>query len=183
MKVKIEEKVEADDRQKRKIEEKVEDSKQKGKLKDEVIDDRRKKGKIEEEGKVIKSKSHTYTLRQRHNNQSKVTASFEKILTNTDVNQRLKIPTHFMQHLPNKERGGNVYLNVLDTSSAEQFQFSYYTRSSGNPNPVFQGGWKEYCRNKGLEPGDRITFECPSYTIHAQRKVRLMGAEVWLVLP
>ncbi|GKV30566.1 hypothetical protein SLEP1_g39367 [Rubroshorea leprosula] len=108
-------------------------------------------------------------------------ASFEKVLTETDINEMLVIPTHFMNNLPANDGGHSV--NVTVDASGVQRTFGYYTRRDANRRPVFRTGWRNYVRDKGLRAGDRIIFECvdgfPRYRIRAQRQMFLFGEEMW----
>ncbi|GLT81425.1 hypothetical protein SLA2020_528140 [Shorea laevis] len=108
-------------------------------------------------------------------------ASFEKELTETDINEMLVIPTHFMNNLPANDGGRSV--SVIVDASGTQRTFGYYTRSGGNRRPVFRAGWRNYVHDRGLRAGDKIIFECvegfPSYRIRAQRQMTLLGKKVW----
>ncbi|GLT81423.1 hypothetical protein SLA2020_528120 [Shorea laevis] len=108
-------------------------------------------------------------------------ASFEKVLTETDINEMLVIPTHFMNNLPANDGGQTV--NVTVDASGTQPTFGYYTRRGKNPRPVFRKGWCNYVHNKGLRVGDKIIFECvngfPRYRIQAQRQMILFKEKMW----
>ncbi|GLT60287.1 hypothetical protein SLA2020_330590 [Shorea laevis] len=107
--------------------------------------------------------------------------SFEKVLTKTDIDEMLVIPTHFMQHLPDVEGGHSVDLTV--NASGTQRTLGYYTRDGANRRPVLRSGWRGYVRDKGLQVGHKILFQCvdgfPQYQIYAKKKIKLLGQETW----
>ncbi|KAL1118751.1 hypothetical protein V6Z11_D01G057100 [Gossypium hirsutum] len=103
--------------------------------------------------------------------------SFEKCLTEVDVNKQVAIPSDFVQHLPDYEGGTND-----NFSGARCFR-----KGDDYPKPVFQKDWRKYVRVKGLRPGDKIIFRverngdngAPIYTIAAQKKIELLGFPIW----
>ncbi|GLT63553.1 hypothetical protein SLA2020_361110 [Shorea laevis] len=111
--------------------------------------------------------------------------SFSKFLCNSDVKKQLAVKGNFVQHLPTSRRGATVYFLVVDVSSETSWEFGYYVRRNGQLKPVFQGGWQDYRRFKGLIVGDKITFwtDRGRYRIKAQRKIKLFGQEMYGVLP
>ncbi|GKU98926.1 hypothetical protein SLEP1_g11859 [Rubroshorea leprosula] len=112
-------------------------------------------------------------------------ALFSKILTQTDIDKRLAIPTKFMrQHLP-EFPGGTLNLMVEDVRGHD-WSFGYSIRREGHPKPVLQAGWLDFVRDNCLTPGDRITFwqdqnaaNGPRYKIAAERKIKLLGREFY----
>ncbi|GLU20051.1 hypothetical protein SLE2022_362660 [Rubroshorea leprosula] len=112
-------------------------------------------------------------------------ALFSKILTQTDSSKRLAIPSKFTrQHLPEFE-GGTLNLVVEDVRG-QGWCFGYSVRREGHPKPVFQAGWLDFVRKKCLTPGDRVTFwldqnaaNGPRYKIAAERKIKLLGHEIY----
>ncbi|GLT67981.1 hypothetical protein SLA2020_402490 [Shorea laevis] len=108
-------------------------------------------------------------------------SSFTKILCETDVKKQMAVNSDLVNHLPQSRGGETVNLPVMDVSSGTTWEFGYYVRRDGHPKPVFQGGWHDYRRNKGLKVGDKITFwaDDGSYRIKAERKIKLMGQEFW----
>ncbi|GMJ05295.1 hypothetical protein HRI_004198700 [Hibiscus trionum] len=111
---------------------------------------------------------------------------FEKQLTEVDVKKQVAIPTSFVQHLPDHDGGYTMSLPVCDVSG-KVWEFGYYRRTrDGYAKPVFQKGWRDFVRGKGLSPGDKIIFRverngvdgAPMYTVAAQKRIRLFGSAV-----
>ncbi|GLU12915.1 hypothetical protein SLE2022_295700 [Rubroshorea leprosula] len=111
--------------------------------------------------------------------------AFSKFLCDYDVNKKLSVKSNFVQHLPAFRRGATVYFPVVDVSSETSWEFGYYVRRNRHLKPVFQRGWQDYRRFKGLKVGDKITFwaDRGRYRIIAERKIRLFGQEIYGVLP
>ncbi|GLT74622.1 hypothetical protein SLA2020_464100 [Shorea laevis] len=107
--------------------------------------------------------------------------SFSKLLCETDVKKQMAVNSDFVRHLPEPRGGGTINFQVVDVSSGRTWQFGYYVRRDGHPKPVFQGDWHDYRREKGLKVGDKITFwaDGGNYSIQAERKITLMGQEIW----
>ncbi|GKV23682.1 hypothetical protein SLEP1_g33384 [Rubroshorea leprosula] len=106
--------------------------------------------------------------------------SFSKILCDTDVKKQMAVNSDFVGHLPESRGGETVTFPVVD-GSGTTWQFGYYVRRDGHPKPVFQGGWHDYRRDRGLKAGDKITFwaDGGNYSIQAERKIKLLGKEMW----
>ncbi|GLT65267.1 hypothetical protein SLA2020_377060 [Shorea laevis] len=107
-------------------------------------------------------------------------SSFTKILCETDVKKQMAVNSDFVNYLPQSRGGETVNFPVMDVSSGTTWEFGYYVRRDGHLKPVFQGGWRDYCRDKDLKVGDKITFwaDDGSYRIKAERKIKLLGQEI-----
>ncbi|XVF78773.1 hypothetical protein PTKIN_Ptkin14bG0163200 [Pterospermum kingtungense] len=115
-------------------------------------------------------------------------AYFEKHLSKVDVEKQMAIPSNFTEHLPQYEGGRTIYFPVHDVSDKIWESFGYYIRrkEGGYAKPVFQGDWRKYVRAKRLVSGDKIIFRVEedavngdrTYTIAAQKRVRLLGTTV-----
>ncbi|KAB2036728.1 hypothetical protein ERO13_D03G021100v2 [Gossypium hirsutum] len=109
---------------------------------------------------------------------------FVKILSKTDTEKRLSLPTKYMKHLPRIRRGHAVNLTVMD-EQGRQWHFGYTIRRNGHPKPVLSAGWHDFVKGKYLKPGDQIIFKLEAndaaalYTIGVKRRIRLLGTEVW----
>ncbi|MBA0850968.1 hypothetical protein Goshw_010371, partial [Gossypium schwendimanii] len=113
---------------------------------------------------------------------------FVKILSKTDTEKRLSLPTKYMKHLPRIRRGHAVNLTVMD-EQGRQWHFGYTIRRNGHPKPVLSAGWHDFVKGKYLKPGDQIIFKLEAndaaalYTIGVKRRIRLLGTEVWTAVP
>ncbi|GKU97711.1 hypothetical protein SLEP1_g10818 [Rubroshorea leprosula] len=107
--------------------------------------------------------------------------SFSKILSEGDIKRQMAVNSDFVDHLPEHRGGETVNFPVVDVRSGTTWQFGYYVRRDGHPKPVFLGGWHDYRRHRGLKVGDKITFwaDGGNYSVQAERKVSLMGREIW----
>ncbi|MFQ6663886.1 hypothetical protein Gotur_031209 [Gossypium turneri] len=104
---------------------------------------------------------------------------FVKILSKTDTEKRLSLPTKYMKHLPRIRRGHAVNLTVMD-EQGRQWHFGYTIRRNGHPKPVLSAGWHDFVKGKYLKPGDQIIFKQEAndaaalYTIGVKRRIRLL---------
>ncbi|WRX13367.1 B3 DNA binding domain - like 10 [Theobroma cacao] len=104
---------------------------------------------------------------------------FTKRLTQTDINKRLAIPT-------NSFRGNHsVELKVKDKSH-RLWRFRCSIRKKRYLKPVFSSGWPEFTRSNSLRIGDKVSSRLEQghvtgveYGIEVQRKIRLLGKDVW----
>lgn len=86
-----------------------------------------------------------------------VKESFEKELTETDVKQKLAIPTAFVQHI--KNHLGGAPLKVADFSTGRVYEFVLATRQAGHMKPTFQSkGWLNFVKENRLIARDSIFF-------------------------
>ncbi|KAI9185055.1 hypothetical protein LWI28_003753 [Acer negundo] len=82
-----------------------------------------------------------------------------KLLTNSDINTKLALPTQILVNIPIMEGKHFLDLQVMD-SKEQVWTLRYYTRPSGNrANPVFTVGWLQFVRAKCLKVGDELTFD------------------------
>ncbi|KAL2906495.1 AP2/ERF and B3 domain-containing transcription factor RAV1 [Bienertia sinuspersici] len=92
---------------------------------------------------------------------------FKKVMTHSDVGRlhRLVIPKHQAEsYLPKiahtrdyKNVGGEVMLSFEDGKKDRMWRFKYcYWKSS--QNYVLTKGWGEFVKDKGLKPGDTVSF-------------------------
>ncbi|KAF3438021.1 hypothetical protein FNV43_RR20777 [Rhamnella rubrinervis] len=84
-------------------------------------------------------------------------ASFEKLLTETDVNKKLSVPSAFLRHI-NGGQGGKA-VEIVDDITGKTYQLMLQTRAGKYRKPVFQSkGWLKFVKDKGLQAGDTIYF-------------------------
>ncbi|KAI9160581.1 hypothetical protein LWI28_009639 [Acer negundo] len=115
---------------------------------------------------------------------------FSKPLTKTDIEERLAVPTHALEHINMPEGDNHVYPK---DSGGREWRFRCYTRPNGHPKPVFTTGWLDFVHAKGLQTGDQVTFSmledenegggAPQYIIHATRTIHLLGQQIVVDLP
>ncbi|KAF3438081.1 hypothetical protein FNV43_RR20837 [Rhamnella rubrinervis] len=79
---------------------------------------------------------------------------FVKILTPSDVSQRLAIPIEF---LGDQYRGGEQ-LMVVDTQTQNMYKFVLSTRQGPYRKPVFIKEWLKYSRDQQLQAGQKLYF-------------------------
>ncbi|TXG65132.1 hypothetical protein EZV62_006407 [Acer yangbiense] len=85
--------------------------------------------------------------------------TISKLLTNSDINTKLALPTQILVHIPVMEGNHFLDLQVMD-SKEQQWTLRYYTRPGGNrASPVFTVGWLQFVRAKHLQVGDELTFD------------------------
>ncbi|KAG5233731.1 B3 domain-containing transcription factor [Salix suchowensis] len=110
-------------------------------------------------------------------------AEFSKLLTSTDIQKRLSLPTKFFKSLPSFKGGHVQDLQAMDESGFV-WTFQCSTRKKGHPKPVLsKGTWLAFGRNKKLKVGDKIKFSVldptaavPSYGVRAEKEVKIFGA-------
>ncbi|KAK1589188.1 hypothetical protein Q3G72_031315 [Acer saccharum] len=117
---------------------------------------------------------------------------FSKSVTKTDINARLTVPTHALEHINMPVGDNNVYLFPKD-SKGKEWRFRCYTRLNGHPKPAFTTGWLKFVEAMELQIGDEVTFSkledeyegggAPQYRIHATRAITLMGERIEVDLP
>ena len=79
---------------------------------------------------------------------------FRKILTPSDVSQKLAAPTQF---LGDEYKGGEV-LRVMDNQTQYMYEFVLSTREGPYRKPVFTKEWLQYSRDQQLQVGQTIYF-------------------------
>ena len=84
----------------------------------------------------------------------KMSRRFAKILTASDVSQKLAVPTDF---LGDQYRGGER-LKVMDTQTQKIYSFVLSTRQGPYRKPVFTKEWLKYSRDRELQAGQIIFF-------------------------
>ncbi|XVF58046.1 hypothetical protein PTKIN_Ptkin07bG0031100 [Pterospermum kingtungense] len=107
---------------------------------------------------------------------------FSKLLTRTDISERLAIPTQSLPLFPPFEDGGTeIELEVWDDDDDENngkmlWKFICSIRSTGKyPKPVFSKGWLSFVKAKGLSVGDEVRL------YKTQNRTKLFGNVVSLV--
>ncbi|WRX15524.1 B3 DNA binding domain - like 10, partial [Theobroma cacao] len=110
---------------------------------------------------------------------------FIKRLTQTDTNKRLAIPTNSLVYFPGFRGNHSVELKVKDKSH-RLWTFHCSIRKKRYLKPVFSSGWLEFIRSNNLRIGDKVSFRLEQghvsgveYGIAVQRKIRLLGKDVW----
>ena len=85
-------------------------------------------------------------------------ASFEKLLTGTDVNKKLSVPSAFLRHI-NGGQGGGKAVEMVDHITGKTYHLMLQTRAGKYRKPVFQSkGWLKFVKDKGLQVRDTIYF-------------------------
>ena len=79
---------------------------------------------------------------------------FRKILTPSDVSQKLAVPTQF---LVDEYKGGEV-LRVMDNQTQYMYEFVLSTRGGLYRKPVFTKEWLKYSRDRELQAGQIVFF-------------------------
>ncbi|KAL5789702.1 hypothetical protein ACOSQ2_004590 [Xanthoceras sorbifolium] len=96
---------------------------------------------------------------------------FTKLLTKSDIESKLVVPTTALQHFSMPEGGHCTDLMVTD-STGQGWPFRLYIRASGRyPKPLLTTGWLQFVRTKGLQVGDEVIFskEEEKYKIEVKR--------------
>ncbi|CAK7351343.1 unnamed protein product [Dovyalis caffra] len=79
-----------------------------------------------------------------------------KILTSTDLKNRLAYPTESLWAFPILSEGQtSVRFEARDTAGND-WNLKLSTRSHGHPKPVITGDWLTLVDEKGLAVGDRV---------------------------
>ncbi|KAJ6887918.1 B3 domain-containing transcription factor NGA4-like [Populus alba x Populus x berolinensis] len=110
-------------------------------------------------------------------------AEFSKLLTKTDIQKRLSLPTKCFKPLPSpKGSHGRDFPAIDESGFAWTFQCS--TRKKGHPKPVLSKGWLAFVRHKELKVGDRVKFfkekdqggpATPFYRVEAEKEIKIFG--------
>ncbi|XWS07636.1 hypothetical protein CRYUN_Cryun41cG0006500 [Craigia yunnanensis] len=107
---------------------------------------------------------------------------FSKVLTSTDVQKRMAIPTCILRYFPSFEANYSVPLRVLD-QNGEEWIFVCSARKKGYPKPCFIKGWLRFVNSKRICVGDKVLFskdaESEVYRIEVHKRIRLFGQEFW----
>ncbi|KAI5570133.1 hypothetical protein POPTR_011G005200v4 [Populus trichocarpa] len=81
-----------------------------------------------------------------------------KILTRTDLENRLAYPTQSLGAFPLLSQGHNsVRFDARDTLG-KVWNLKISTRAQGHPKPAITGEWLSLVQEKGLRVGDRIVL-------------------------
>ncbi|KAF9671117.1 hypothetical protein SADUNF_Sadunf12G0014200 [Salix dunnii] len=109
-------------------------------------------------------------------------AEFSKLLTNTDIQKKLSLPTELFKSLPSFNGGHVQDLQAMDECGFV-WTFKCSTRKKGHPKPILSKGWLPFVRNKKLKVGDKIKFSVldqtagvPFYRVRAEKEVKIVGA-------
>ncbi|KAF9671119.1 hypothetical protein SADUNF_Sadunf12G0014400 [Salix dunnii] len=108
-------------------------------------------------------------------------AEFSKLLTNTDIQKKLSLPTELFKSLPSFNGGHVQDLQAMDESGFV-WTFKCSTRKKGHPKPVLSKGWLAFVRNKKLKVGDKIKFSLnqtaatPFHRVRAEKEVKIFRA-------
>ncbi|KAJ6672843.1 hypothetical protein OIU85_014116 [Salix viminalis] len=110
-------------------------------------------------------------------------AEFSKLLTKTDIQKRLSLPTKFFKPPPSFKGSHVQDLQAIDESGFV-WSFQCSTRKKGHPKPVLSKGWLAFARHKELKNGDRVKFlkekhqivpATPLYRIETEREIKIFG--------
>ncbi|OMP11640.1 hypothetical protein CCACVL1_00374 [Corchorus capsularis] len=114
---------------------------------------------------------------------------FTKLLTQTDIERRLSVPTHILNSIPFvDEDDRHADLQVKD-SGGGLWTFRCICRDGAYAKPVFSKGWLEFVHAKKLKVDDKVVLfkdkddnqGAVSYRIEVRREVlRLMGQDIWI---
>ncbi|XVF67658.1 hypothetical protein PTKIN_Ptkin10aG0139100 [Pterospermum kingtungense] len=114
---------------------------------------------------------------------------FSKLLTQTDIQRRLSVPTHILSLLPNFLDGDHRYtdLQVKDCCGG-LWSFRCIWRDGVYAKPVFSKGWLEFVYAKNLKIYDKVVLykekdmeAAVPYRIEVRRKImRLLGQDIWI---
>ncbi|KAG6753674.1 hypothetical protein POTOM_041671 [Populus tomentosa] len=83
--------------------------------------------------------------------------NFTKILSKTDVQKRLSVPTEYLSSLPSFNGDRAVELQAMDEGGCV-WAFKCSTRRKRHPKPVLTRGWLAFVACKNLEAGDKVAF-------------------------
>ncbi|XVE93288.1 hypothetical protein REPUB_Repub01dG0177900 [Reevesia pubescens] len=119
---------------------------------------------------------------------------FSKLLTKTDVEKSLLIPTSSFDVFLPFEQGRFFYINVIDKTGKRWsfpcfIQIQQTDHQAGNiESSVVSVGWFEYLCGKDVRVGDMVYLhqKCmdddstvTQLKIEVKRKIRLMGQDIW----
>ncbi|KAK0598897.1 hypothetical protein LWI29_000473 [Acer saccharum] len=83
---------------------------------------------------------------------------FSKPLSETDVSNRLAIPSGILDKIAPLSMGQKVSIAVID-ATGHQWSFLLSTRNDGKYlKPVITGEWLQFVGERGLHKDDKITF-------------------------
>ncbi|PQP98050.1 hypothetical protein Pyn_09191 [Prunus yedoensis var. nudiflora] len=99
-----------------------------------------------------------------------------KKLTNTDVSQRLGVPTEMLNMLPLYNREHDVPVRVLDDDTGMIYEFKLSVRAEGALRPVFQyQEWRAFVHRRNIRAGDSIYFwEKASVAHRTEYRIKLL---------
>ncbi|KAK6254124.1 hypothetical protein QUC31_015844 [Theobroma cacao] len=103
---------------------------------------------------------------------------FSKILTKTDVEKRLSIPTKHLKSFPCFQGGHAVNFRAID-ESGKVWPLQCSIRKGKYLKPVVFRGWVEFVRSNKLEVSDKIKFYGEpggEYMIKVKKPVKVFGA-------
>ncbi|CAL2278966.1 unnamed protein product [Prunus armeniaca] len=81
-----------------------------------------------------------------------------KVLTRTDVSQRLGVTTEMLNMLPPYNREHDVPVRVLDDTGMI-YEFKLSVRAEGALKPIFQyQEWRAFVHRRNIRTGDVIYF-------------------------
>ncbi|XVE49122.1 hypothetical protein DITRI_Ditri01bG0057000 [Diplodiscus trichospermus] len=120
---------------------------------------------------------------------------FSKVLTKSDVEKSLLIPTCSFNVLPFEE-GHFFYMNVVDNTGnawtfpcfIQQIGGDDHQQSTGSSDISI--GWLKFARKIDAKVGDVVflhrksldhnsTGKTPQFRIEVKRKIRLLGQDIW----
>ncbi|OMO75234.1 hypothetical protein CCACVL1_16267 [Corchorus capsularis] len=113
---------------------------------------------------------------------------FEKVLTQTDIEKRLAVPTASLPQLGFGNGHANHYVDLVVKDSTERvWSFRCSTRLTGNhPKPYLSSGWLEFVQTKGLAINDVLHLykeedeaSGAQFRIKVQRNISLFGQPIW----
>ncbi|KAJ0027361.1 hypothetical protein Pint_35240 [Pistacia integerrima] len=111
---------------------------------------------------------------------------FSKVLSPTDITRKLALPIKAFNRFHFPEGVNYVHFMVTD-SDGIRYNFRLAKRNSGNySKPEITGGWRQFARNKGLQPGDMVTLNVQQgeagavhYIIKVTKMIRLFGRRIY----
>ncbi|KAF9671121.1 hypothetical protein SADUNF_Sadunf12G0014600 [Salix dunnii] len=83
--------------------------------------------------------------------------NFAKVLSKTDIQKRLSVPSKYLSSLPSFKGDRAVEFQATDESGCD-WAFKCSIRNKGHPKPVLTKGWLAFVACKDLKVGDRVTF-------------------------
>ncbi|EOX98123.1 Uncharacterized protein TCM_006958 [Theobroma cacao] len=113
---------------------------------------------------------------------------FSKLLTKTDVEKSLVIPTSSLDILP---LGGHLfYINVIDNTGKAWTFPCFIQQTEGIESSVVFVGWLKFLCDKDVRVGDTVFLHQKSMDddctgtgtqlkIEVKRKIRLLGEDIW----
>ncbi|XWS54862.1 hypothetical protein CRYUN_Cryun10bG0126000 [Craigia yunnanensis] len=117
--------------------------------------------------------------------------TFSKLLTKSDVEKSLMIPTCSFDVLPFEE-GHFFNLNVVD-QTGNAWTFPCFVQQINDDQSIGSSaisiGWLNFARNTDVKVGDMVFFHQKSlddnssgskhFRIEVKRKIRLFGQDIW----